>query len=206
MATETVSFDLLQNLLFFKTAHGWSDPGRHYSTLQVLLDGVLYAYRNLLDTESNSLAVANIVMTVNALRNTTYSLFLLLHYLPTAPELIKTCLNFCHDQEHTLAFIKALVVDINRELDGPTGWILFGADALPESAPSPIHVSEDQYAFESEVGTSDWHTNSQSPAFRHTRLQTSRACELTDFVDYCRQLWLSTATEKTMRLFHQFEN
>lgn len=196
--------DLLQNILWFGTAHGWRDPHKHFASLQIMLDHTLMRYPNLLSTDSD-LMVAQIVSAVNALQNNTYSLFLFLHFLVVDPDLVHLCLDTCHDRNHTLAFIRALIDFIRREFNGPRGWVLFdqtgrSTELLQESAPSTVTAETE------EKNESDKEKKPAiifNPQCRVLHQSTDPGCELDRFVQNCRNLWIDTATPRSLELFGQ---
>ena len=178
--------DLLRSILFFNTAHGTFTPDEYYATVQIMIERAIASYPNLLQ-DTDSLEVASVVAAVVAMRNSTYSLFLLFHLIPDTPSLTKACLNHCHDQTHTLRFIDKLTQFKTKEFDGPSGWRLFG-----ESSPF--------------TGRTTTRPAKPDPLALGLEEPTNGRCEFDTFVQMCRTLWLNTMTTTSQQKFSQANN
>lgn len=207
--------DLLQDILFFNTPHGWKNADVHFSSLQVMINRAISSYPNLLD-QNNSLVALEVLCALYALRHSTYTVYVLLWLLCSNPDLQLLCLNHCHDRDHTLRFITAVTVKITKELDGPQGWCLFASPSQRESLftlPENKEVSSlgkrdyNRCREKLGVGLDSSAEKAQLSARKLQKWSSDSAmkigCGMDSFVQNCRDVWLDTASQESRDLFYE---
>lgn len=99
--------DLLQNILFFNTPYGWSSQTSQAEALKLMLLHVLRCNQSLVSPTGNPVAVVAVDTSLR-LQDNASTLYLLLHYMISEPNLWKLCLDGSTDALHAVSFLAAL--------------------------------------------------------------------------------------------------